>query len=144
MILDAYNTFSDAQALTATAASENVIALGAEGRIGSGEPMGILIVVDVALDFTSANETYAAQLQSDDNEAFSSAVARGPSLDLPGGSAAGSQFILPVSPNVLSESFIRLNYTLGGTTPTGTLSAYLLPMSFIDKYAQYPKGYTIS
>ena len=58
-MMDAQTLLSDAQALTATAVSTNSYDKGAAGNdIANGQPLGIEITVDVAADFTSANETY--------------------------------------------------------------------------------------
>jgi Bbp16-like protein len=131
MILDAQNLYSDAQALTATAVSTNIIDHGADGNLGIGEPMCVLITVDVALDNTTTNETYTATLETDDNAAFTSATAVSDARTLTAGSAAGTKFVINVPPNTVMERFSRLTYTLGGTTPTATLTAALIPLSFL-------------
>ena len=74
MFLDGQNLYSDAQALTATAASTNLIDHGSDRDLGIGEPLVAVIVVDVALDDTNADETYSAVVQTDDNSSFSSAA----------------------------------------------------------------------
>lgn len=143
MILDAYHLMSDAQALTATAASTNLIDLGADRNIGQGENMSIVILLDVAADFTSANETYSAAIQTDDNSGFSSATTVG-TLTITGGDAAGTRYIFTLPPTTSMERYLRINYTLAGTTPTVTLTAFLIPTDGIDKQVVYPNGYTIS
>ena len=44
MYTDAQNLFSDAQALTVTADSTNVIDLGVDRNVGQGEPLAVVIV----------------------------------------------------------------------------------------------------
>ena len=48
MFLDGQNLYSDAQALTATAASTNLIDHGSDRDLGIGEPLVAVIVVDVS------------------------------------------------------------------------------------------------
>ena len=59
---------------------------------------------------------------------------------------AGFSFSIPIPPTTLAESeqFLGIRYTLAGTTPTITVSAFLQPMSMIDAYNSYPDGFTIS
>lgn len=142
MHLDAQHLYSDAQALTATAASTNLIdhGPGAERRLGSGEPMAVVITVDVALAGTSP--TFQATLQSDDAAGFGSAatVAQSQSYSA---LAAGAKVVIPIPPGVATERYTRLNYTLGGTTPTITVTAFLMPMSMIQNDAVYADGFAI-
>jgi len=141
MYIDSQHLFSDAQALTATAASTNIIDLGGDRNIGVGEPMAVVITCDVAMGGTSP--TLVVTLQADDNSSFSSAstVLALPSLSA---LAAGAQLVLPVPQNLDTERYIRLNYTVGGTSPTVTLTAALIPQSMIQNYASYADGFTIS
>lgn len=130
MIIDAQLLFSDSQALTATAVSTNVIDLSSDRNVGIGKPLAIVIVVDVALDRTTGDETYAVTLQTDDNAAFSSAATvTGPVSLLQ--YTVGSRFVIAIPPNIDTERYLRLNYTLGGTTPTGTLTAFIQPLDMI-------------
>ena len=142
MILDSYNQFSDAQALTATAASTNSIDLGVD-NVGIGEPLAVLISLDVAADDADADETYSVALETDDNDSFSSATVIG-SRTIPAGSAAGSKFVISVPADSSAERYVRLNYTLGGTTPSVTVTAFLQPQNMLDNYEKYPNAYTIS
>ena len=143
MYIDAQNLFSDAQALSATAASTNVIDLGIDGNLGIGEMMAVMISVDVAADDSDADETYVVAIETDDNDAFASAAELG-SLTIVRGAAAGVRkvFILPKSEDV--ERYVRLNFTLGGTTPSVTVTAALVPADFINATVEYASGYTVS
>lgn len=129
MLLDNRLMFSDGQALTATAVSTNVInlrsvttasAVNANPReVGAGEQIYWVTSLDVAADGTSADETYTATLQTDDNEAFSSATTVDV-ITIVRGSAAGTRYIRSLPSNGI-EQFLRVNYTLGGTTPSVTV-----------------------
>lgn len=140
MIIDSQHLFSDAQALTATAASTNLIDLGAERRIGIGEPLAVVISCDVALGGTSP--TFVATLQSDDNASFSSAASVVASSSI-STFAAGAKLVIPI-PQGNTERYIRLNYTLGGTSPTITVTSFLQPMNMIQNDVVYADGITIS
>lgn len=143
MFLDSQGQFSDGQALNATAASTNLIDTGVDGNIGIGEAMAVLLVLDVAADDTNSDETYSVALQTDDNSSFSSATQIG-SATITRGDAAGTKYVIPIPADQTAERYLRLNYTLGGTTPTVTVTATLIQQSNIDNYVQYDNGYTIS
>lgn len=144
MILDKELQFSDAQALTGSAASTSVVNLGAASKLFTGEPMAVLVTVDVAADVASGDETYAFALQTDDAVGFGSPtelVSRSIDKAL---LTAGSKHTLVVPFEASVEQYLRLNYTLGGTTPSVTVTAHLVPSTFIDKFTTYPDAVTIS
>lgn len=158
MILDAQQQFSDSQALTATALSTNVIDLSADRSIGNGEPMCVVINVEVAADQTTGDEDYTFDVECASNAAISTArkligrrifesgtpTAPAEDADL---LVAGFKFVIPIPPAALSESeqYLGVRYTLAGTTPSVTVSAHLMPMSMIEVgQVSFPKGYTIS
>jgi len=139
-IIDAQLEFSKAQALTATAASTNQIDLGAARDVGSGEPMYVVVTVDVSADHTTGDETYQIDVQQDDNSSFSSATTLLSKVITSTDLTAGSLHVIPLPQN--TEQYLRLNYTLGGTTPSVTLNAYLaLNYQQIPNYAS---GYTVA
>lgn len=142
MYLDSQHLFSDAQALTATAVSTNIIDLNAtERRIGTGEPMCVVISCDVAMGGTTP--TMIATLQSDDNSGFSSAVSVVVSPTF-SSFAAGAKYVLPIPPGTATERYIRVNYTLAGTSPTITVTTFLQPMNMVQNDQVYADGITIS
>jgi hypothetical protein len=118
MIIDYNLQFSDAQSLTADAASTNVIDLGADRDIGPGEPLSIVVTLDAAMGGTSP--TMAVQVQTDDNSGFSSATTVATSRTIASG-AAGDSVVISVPDT--NERYLRLYYDLGGTSPTATVSA---------------------
>lgn len=114
MILDAQNLFSDDQAITATAVSENVIDLGSDGA-GPGEPLELL--AQVTEDFATLT-SLNVEIQTDDNSAFSSPTTVGSTgavaaADL----VAGYQFRVRALPHGL-QRYVRLNYVVAGTNAT--------------------------
>lgn len=143
MILDAQLQFCDSQAVTADAASANVIDLGVGRRIFKGEPMAVLLLVEVAADGTTGDETYEVEVQTDDNSAFSSA-AEVCAMAIPRARlTAGSKHVIPVPPGVALERYLRLNFDVGGTTPSITVSAFLQPLNMIESYETYADNSSI-
>jgi hypothetical protein len=127
MIFDKTNLFSDAQAITATAASTNAIDLGATGRvlggsvnlvrdIGLGQDIPLRIqIVEAFNNLTSL----AVTIQVDDNEAFASpTTVTSQTIALAGltlGAIFNGLYFVPPKTN---ERYVRLNYTVAGTAPT--------------------------
>ena len=120
MIFDQQTLLSDAQAITATAASTNVIDLGPIKAgivrdIGKGKPIPLRIqVVETFNNLTSL----AIALQVDDSAAFGSPKtvwSQTPVLaDLKAGYVVVHEFITRGT----DEQFMRLYYTVTGTAPT--------------------------
>lgn len=144
MIIDSQHLFSDAQAITADAASTNYIDLGVARNLFDGEPMAVVLIVDAAADGTTTDETYEFQIETDDNTSFSSPT------DLLAhsiGYAAltlASRHILPIPVGAAVERYLRLYYNVGGTSPSVTVTAFLQPLSMIQKDKHYADNITIS
>tara|TARA_R110000822_G_scaffold150664_3_gene289791 strand:+ start:69 stop:497 length:429 start_codon:yes stop_codon:yes gene_type:complete len=142
MYVDKLLQFSAAQALTATAVSTNVIDLGLDRDIGIGEPMAAVAFIKVAADFTAGNETYKFTLQTATDAAFTSAVTVVESGVINGDELAlGKKVVLPMGHTNLR--YLRVNYTLAGTTPTATVDTYLSPLNFINGEAYYASGFVV-
>ena len=144
MILDLQHQLSNSQALTATAVSTNVYDSSSDRNVGIGEPMAVLINVEVAADFTTTDETYQFDIQTDDNVGFSSATVIASRAILAAALTLGSFHVLVLPKDTSAERFLRMNYTLAGTTPTVTISAHLMPLKDIQADVIYPGGSTIS
>lgn len=156
-ILDAHNLFSDAQAVTADAVGTNVIDLSLDRSLGTGEPMAVLFVVDVAADQTTGDEDYTFDVEYASDAAqttarqlvgrrvFESGTPGAPAQDADL-LVAGFQFNIPIPKTDLSEGerYLGIRYDVTGTTPTITMSAYLVPLAGIEKIVTYPDGITIS
>lgn len=146
MMFDQQNQFSAAQALTATAVSTNVVDLGADRDIGKGEPLCVVLATIVAADFTTGDETYQIDIQS--GSTVTPTVVKARRIPVVTASNATSdlglgKFIVIPLPHDM-DRYIRLNYTLGGTTPTWTVTAFLAPMSMVQSDSQYADGLTIT
>ncbi len=142
MYLDSQLQFSNAQAVTSTADSTNVVDLGVDHDIGKGEPMAVVITVGVAADFTTGDETYNFIVETDDNAAMTSSTIIGNVSVLTPLLTAGDKVVIPLGH--LNERFLQVVYTTGGTTPTITVDAYLIPMSMIDGVTNYADGFNIT
>ena len=126
-IQDKRLTFTDSQALAASAALTDVIDLRQDRDLGPGQPpLYWVLQVLAASDRTTGDETYSFALQTDDNSGFSSpntvATIAFPAAVVP----AGAVFALALPANVGSnERYLRVNATLGGTTPSVTVASHL-------------------
>lgn len=126
MILSAQNLFSDQQAITATAASTNIIDLGAPGTpygaaaalqqdIGKGTPVPILIQIEEAFNNLTSLDI---AIQVDDNSGFSSPKTVHTETIALAALTVGKKSYLRYLPTGVDERYLRLNYTVTGTAPT--------------------------
>ncbi|HFZ2429921.1 TPA: Bbp16 family capsid cement protein [Klebsiella pneumoniae] len=114
MLLDQQALFSAAQAITATAASTNVIDTGSNKDVGKYGDIPLLIqVVEGFNNLTSLTVT----VQTDENSAFSSA-ADVLSMTIPLASLVLGYKSPVITLPMKMERYIRLNYTVTGTAPT--------------------------
>lgn len=114
MLLDQQALFSAAQAITAAAASTNVIDTGSNKDVGKYGDIPLLIqVVEGFNNLTSLTVT----VQTDDNSAFSSA-ADVLSMTIPLASLVLGYKSPVITLPMKMERYIRLNYTVTGTAPT--------------------------
>jgi len=120
MFVDKTLELSDAQALTATAVSTNVIDLGSDADVGIGQPLYLVTTVQVAPDATTGDETYQVTLQSGPNATPTEVAA---SFAIPRTAKVGDVFAAPLPSR--NERYLRVNYVLGGTTPSITLNAFV-------------------
>lgn len=129
MIMDRTALFSDGQAITATAASTNLIDLGATGTVyGAAAAMTrdigpgnrIPLIVTVTQSFNTLT-SLTVSLETDDNASFSSATTiwTSPAYTLAQLAVGAKQNLLPDSiPLGTNERYLRLKYTVGGSNPT--------------------------
>ena len=126
MIFDLTTMFSNAQAITADAASTDVLDLGVVGRvygaaadltkdIGKGNCIPILIqVVETFNTLTSLT----IALQTDDADTFGSAKTVWSAVVALADLKAGKVIVPEFIPRGTDERFMRLYYTVTGTAPT--------------------------
>lgn len=126
-ILDVTNLFSDAQVITASAASTNYLDRGANGvpatrgatalkyNLGAGEEVPLLVQVVEAFN-TLTSLTIA--LETDDNAAFASPKVIASYVVPLASLVLGYRLPLQFIPTGVDERYVRLNYTVTGTAPT--------------------------
>ena len=141
MYIDSLLKLSDAQALTATADSTNVIDLSSDRDIGKGEAMAFVISVGVAADVADADETYSFQLETDDNAAMTSSTIVAGGAIAGASLTAGSLHAFPIA--TANERYLQGVYTLGGTTPSVTVDAWVAPLCDVEQFVSYDNNYTI-
>jgi hypothetical protein len=132
MIFDAQTRFSNAQAVTASAASTNVIDLRAAGipygnDVAVSRDLGIFDIplrIQVVTAFATATSIKVA-VQTDDNSSFSSAATVLETEAIPIATlVAGYQFNIDKFPLKTSERYVRLYYTVAGSDATaGAITA---------------------
>lgn len=120
-VIDALLSLSDSQALTVTANSTNVVDTGsANARLGAGRPLWLVVVCEVAMGGTSP--TLDIDVESDDNDSLSSPTDIGSYPQITS-MAVGDRIAIALPST--HQRYIGVEYTMGGTSPTVTLSAYI-------------------
>lgn len=144
MIMDAQNLFSDAQAVTAAAASTNLLDLGAVRDIGVGKTIYLVASVDVAFTDAGSDSALVVTVETDDNEAFSSpALAVQTVGTFAALSAAGTRLIVQLAPGAIVQRYMRVFYTpTNGNLTTGSVTTFLA--LGIDAYRPYADNIQIS
>jgi len=143
MLVDAQNLFSDAQAITASAASTNLLDLGIARSLGDGERLYVVCLVDTAFTDSGSDSTVAVTIETDDNADFSSATTAQTLGTFAALSAAGSVLIVPIAAFATEERYVRLYYTLAnGSLTTGAITAFIT--HDVQRYTAYADGFTIS
>lgn len=132
MIFDSTNLFSDAQAITADAASTNVIDFGATDTpqhaanaitrdIGKGTPIALRIQVVETFDNLT---TLGVDVQVDTVENFASPTTLVSSTATLAELVAGYVFPIQTVVRGVAQRYMRLNYDVTGTAPTaGAITA---------------------
>lgn len=151
MIIDSTLEFSNSQAITAAAASTNIVDIGAARNIGVGEKRLYLVVqVDVAMTDGSSDSTVTPSIRT---SATATAAAPAGALNgtittlvtgvaFPALSAIGASQVIPLPVGSYLE-FIDVYYAVAnGNLTTGSFSAFIV--SDTDLQAMYPVGYTIT
>lgn len=147
MIVDAQTTLSDAQSLTGTSAviSTNIYDGSSDRNLGTGNPLAVVITFDVGLAGTSP--TWLVALQTATDAAFSSPVTMFTSQTFSGAASlpAGKKLAYLFTATDEQLQYFRLSYTMGGTSPTSTVTASIVPANMVQNAEVfYPKNYTIS
>lgn len=141
MIIDALNKFSDAQAITAAAASTNSIDFGAVRDIGVGENLYVVAVVTTAFTDSGSDSTLAVALETDSSTSFTPDATR-TLFTFPVLSAIGTMKIARLGPDDINLRYAQLKYTPSSDLTTGSITAFIT--HDIQKATAFAKNYTIS
>lgn len=151
MILDAFNEFSDAQAVTSTAISTNVIDLGPTTDntlrdIGTGEPVWLVIKTDVAATDSGSDATLVITLESDSDTSLSTSVTThwtSATYTFAQFSPAGTVLAAVLLPPGSYERYLGVRYTVAtGPLTAGAFDAFLVKDA--DLYRAYAKRWSIA
>ena len=127
MILDTNMLFSDAQAITVTAVSTNVIDLGADRDLGVTSNLDLIALVGTAF-LAAGAATLQMVLQTDDNLAFSSPVTLVDTGAIPKATLVAGYDALKLRLPQVTERYLRVSYTVAtGPMTAGTLTAAISP-----------------
>ena len=145
MLMDASNQFSAAQAITATAASTNVVDLGISRDISDGATDNLYLLCEVIAAFTAGGAaTLQVQVQTAPDNGSGlpgSYTTLFQSDTLAVAALVAGLRILPGALLGPTQRFVRLNYVVAtGPMTAGTLTAALVPA--LDVQPTYARGYT--
>ena len=144
MIFDSLLLFSDAQAITAAAASTSYVDLKAARNLGVGEPLFVVLIVDVALTDGSSDSTLTVDLYGDSSTSFTPDGTQ-TLFTVAALSAIGAKYIARVSPGLAANyRYLQLYYTPNnGNLSTGSVTAFITRNPDIaDSY--YASGFNIA
>ena len=132
MITDAQLKFSDAQAVTVSAASTNIVDQGAAGNaIGGGAEPYIIAQIDEAFTQASAlNVTFDLQTATD--AAFTTPITLASS-----GAIAKSDLAIGARPLQVrippgAKRYLRMYYTASATASAGKVTAFITPETSVQ------------
>lgn len=142
MILDKQLEFCSSQAVTATAASTNLIDFGAVRDMGTGTPLYVVCVCTVAMTDASSDSTLAVALEGDSTTSVTPDYTR-TLFTFSAVSPAGTVKIAALGPDDLNLQYAQLKFTpANGNLTTGSFSAYLT--TNIQRYTNYADNLVIS
>jgi hypothetical protein len=144
MYVDKLLTFSDAQAVTAAAASTSHIDTSAVRGLGTGEDLYLVCLCDVAMTDSGSDSTLAVALEGDSTTTFTP-DGTDTLFTFAALSAAGTVKIAKLSPDMasLGYRYLQLKYTPGGgDLSSGSFTAFIT--NNIQKWTAYADAITIS
>lgn len=146
MFVDALMLFSDAQSVTGSAVSTNIVNTGVAGGIdmGTGADLYLVTVVDTGMTGTTSIQTVTVRLEGDSTSTITPDATQD-LFTIPALSAAGSSFYSKLDPGSapLQLQYNQLRYVVNGSVlTTGAFTSFIT--SDIQKYKAYADGFTIS
>lgn len=141
MMYDKLNTFGTDQAVTTTAASTDIVDLGAARDMGNGEPLELVVLVTETVTAAGA-ATVTFTLETDDNAGFSSTFVLASSGAVAKPALTAGTEVLRVKVPLDAERFLRTNYTVAtGPLTAGKFTAFLAHERQASR--AYASGFTV-
>ena len=144
MIRGYHETFSNAQAITANAASSNQIDLGAIRDLGVGARQLYVVVQCTAVMSDSGNNSNCTvYLRTDADVAMGSPTNTQTIGVFATNSAVGTRLVQAIQPGNANERYLDVYYSMGGgDLTTGSFTAWVTDQPQFDRY--YANNYTVS
>ena len=134
-LIDALNRLSNNQAVTAAAASTSQINLKVAGRdIGNGNPLYLVIKCSVAMTGTSVTDVVTLRQSAAANMGSPDTLAT--ICTFPAESAAGTGYVYPIPPSLVSKQYLDIYHTPtggAGSLTTGSFTAFVTPEYAVAK-----------
>jgi len=131
----------DTNAVPYTAGTAN----GAKNNIGDGEPMAFVMAVTTAADYSTGDETYKFDIVTATDAALATSLTTIGSYTLAYSLLTlGAVIIMPVPAGAVVQRYIGLKYTGGGTSPLVSVTAFLQPLSMIQRQAYYTSAIVVN
>ena len=145
MYVDNLTLLWDSAALSTDAVSTNTYDRGlANNYLGQGTPVGAVLVVEVAADFTSADETYKFSIIQSANANLSSGDLLVSETFLGSALTLGKIVHIPLPNGSVTKRYLGLDYDGSGTTPTVTVSAWFTMSQAVERLVRFALGFTVS
>ena len=149
MYLDSKNEFSDAQAVTSTAISSNVLDLGAVNTtkdIGLGEPLWLIVLTNTLVTDSGSDATLTVTLESATDAGLTSGAVvhyTTGALAFATFSPAGTALVAIRLPSADYKRYLGIRYTVAsGPLTAGKFDAFLT--HDIQKWKSYADNVTIA
>ena len=143
MITDLLLKYSDSQVLTASGLSTSQADHQSDRNLGVGQDLCVLIELPIAPKSSAGNETYTAQFVTSSTDATLVTNTGLATVTIPAASVAGAKFVIPIAADGSVKRYTGVYYTLGGTNPSLTVTATMLPTELLQNDYYFPRGYVI-
>lgn len=142
---DKYTRLASAQAFSASGATTDYLDGDVAADIGAGEPLAVVFTPTVAADHTTGDETYNFAIQMDSDPAFGTVQTIISSTVAAASLVPGAKVVVPIPPILNGQQlrYLRGYLTLGGTTPSITVTVDVVPLSVVQEYIAYPSGFVV-